>query len=241
MRERRAKEEKGSSVPAYIVTYSDMVTLLLTFFVMLLTLAHMQDAELYNIGRDSFLKSMNQFGVGSLFGGVQKPNFGEVKIKYFIKRPDAQYEDRTIDANDEELRRVFKKISRSVQTMPSQVAAKKNSFSVTDIRFGAGEAILDEPAKRFLTGFCQNLQQDADSRATKLYVLGLAGGEGAEKDQWIVSAKRAQAAADFMKEALGSQWPVYCWGAGSGGCWVDQDSPIYAQSQILIGVLRSGE
>ncbi|MHC4344865.1 MAG: flagellar motor protein MotB, partial [Planctomycetota bacterium] len=77
-RERQAEEERGSSVPAYIVTYSDMVTLLLTFFVMLLTLASMQDPELYNIGRDSFLQSMNQFGIGSLFGGFQNPFFGHV-------------------------------------------------------------------------------------------------------------------------------------------------------------------
>jgi len=237
----RVEEEKGSPVPAYIVTYSDMVTLLLTFFVMLLSLATVQDPELYNVGRDSFLQSINEFGVGILLGGIQRPNFGQVKIKYFIERPDRLYEDRTIDAGDEEVRRIFKKINRSVTTAPSQLVAEKNSFSVTSIRFGPGEAMLNEPGKRFLAEFCLNLQQDRDSEAVKLYVLGLAGDERSEKEQWILSAKRAQGVADFLKESSGSQWPVYSWGAGSGGCWVQPDSPIYGQSQILIAVLRGGE
>jgi hypothetical protein len=218
-----------------------MVTLLLTFFVMLLTLASMQDPELYNIGRDSFLQSMNQFGIGSLFGGFQNPFFGHVKIKYYIDRPDALYEGRTIDANDEDVRRIFQKIDSSVTTMPSQIVAGKNNFSVTNIRFSPGEAVLSESAEGFLREFCLNLQQDADSRVPKLYVLGLAGDEKSEKQQWIVSARRARAVADFLRDAFEGKWPVYSWGAGPGGCWVDQESAVYAQSQILIAVLRSGE
>ena len=240
-RERRAEEKKGSSIPAYIVTFSDMVTLLLTFFVMLLSLANMQDPELFSIGRNSFLESMNKFGMGSLFGGFQDPLFGHVKIKYFIDRPDALYEDRTIDATDEDVRRIFQKMDKSVTTMPSQIVAGKNNFSVTNIRFSPGEAVLSEAAKGFLREFCLNLQQDADSRAAKLYVLGLAGEEKSEKQQWIVSAKRARVVADFLKDAFEDRWPVYSWGAGPGGCWVEQESPVYAQSQILIAVLRSGE
>ncbi|MHC4708209.1 MAG: flagellar motor protein MotB [Planctomycetota bacterium] len=240
-RERQAEEKKGSSIPAYIVTFSDMVTLLLTFFVMLLSLANMQDPELFDVGRNSFLESMNKFGMGSLFGGFQTPLFGHVKIKYYIDRPDALYEDRTIDATDEDVRRIFQKMDKSVTTMPSQIVAGKNNFSVTNIRFSPGEAVLSESAKGSLREFCLDLQQDADSRVPKLYVLGLAGGEKSEKQQWIVSAKRARAVADFLKDAIEDRWPVYSWGAGPGGCWVEQESPVYAQSQILIAVLRSGE
>jgi len=37
-----------------------MVTLLLTFFVMLLSLAEVQDPELFNKGRDSFWNSVKE-------------------------------------------------------------------------------------------------------------------------------------------------------------------------------------
>ena len=62
------EESAADEVPAYIVTFSDMVTLLLTFFVMLLSLATMQDPELLNKGRDSFVESLQALRSGHLHG-----------------------------------------------------------------------------------------------------------------------------------------------------------------------------
>ena len=81
MKERTAPKEESAKVPAYIVTFSDMVTLLLTFFVLLLTLAQVQDPELFNQGRDSFLESVRYFGLGALLGAeptikLDKPKVG---------------------------------------------------------------------------------------------------------------------------------------------------------------------
>ena len=143
-----------------------------------------------------------------------------------------------------------------MKTMPSEVAAKKTDFSVTNIRFARGDARLDASAKQFLGGFCSHLQQDSGSRPVKLYVLGLADDRATEKEQWILSAKRAKAAADYLRGILSSgtsfqtqrsafggwsKWSVYWWGAGPGGDWVRQDSPISKQSQILIAVLRADD
>jgi outer membrane protein OmpA-like peptidoglycan-associated protein len=233
-----------------------MVTLLLTFFVMLLSLAKTQRAGLFYAGRESFLLSIRSLGLGVLYGKKPAPQFGNVKIKYFISSPDQMSEGRTIHAREEELRRIFKKIDRSLTTMPSQIVAQKTNFSVTNIRFAPGDSTLNEPAKRFLTEFCAGLQQDPESKGVTLYVLGLASDVATEKGQWILSARRAQAAADFLQDtlspgarsvvqddtsAVSTRWPVYSWGAGPGGNWVDQDSPISRQSQILIAVLRAND
>jgi hypothetical protein len=96
---------------------------------------------------------------------------------------------------------------------------------------------------RFLTDFCLDLQHNRSDEAIKLYVLGLAGEEASEKQQWILSARRAQVVAAFLKDTLSSasNWPVYSWGAGPGGEWVGRDSPISKQSQILIAILRAGD
>ncbi|HEW78615.1 MAG TPA: hypothetical protein ENH34_01420 [Phycisphaerales bacterium] len=256
MRRKRQIEPESAKVPAYIVTFSDMVTLLLTFFVMLLSLATVQDEELFNKGRESFLKSMRQLGLGVLYGGMKEPDFGNVKIKYFISSSDELSKGRTIDAKEEEIRWVFSKISRSMTTMPSQIVAKKNSFSMTNIRFSPDDATLNASAKRFLTQFVLDLQQNPGSKTVKLYVLGLTGegsgfaesgkagpGGAAEKEQWILSARRAWAVADYLQNILpsGLKWPVYSWGAGPGGDWVSRDSPISRQSQILIAVLRAND
>ena len=233
-------EESSAKVPAYIVTFSDMVTLLLTFFVMLLSLATMQDPELFNIGRDSFVESIRNLGLGMLLGKKETPDFGEVKINYYISGHDKFFKLRTIDAKEEGIRRIFKEVSRSMTTIHSQIVADRTNFSVTSIRFLPGDATLDEPAKRFLTEFCVGLQQKPDFKTISLYVLGLAGDVAAEKERWILSARRAQAVAKFLRGGLGQEGHlqnIYSWGAGAGGDWVGKDSPISQQSQISIAVL----
>ncbi|MBW8039399.1 MAG: OmpA family protein [Planctomycetes bacterium] len=234
-------EESGCKVPGYIVTFSDMVTLLLTFFVMLLSLADEQDPELFNATKDAFVKHIDYIGLGMLWDEKMRPNLGKPKIRYFIREPDKDLPVRTIDAKEENARRVFNKVARSMETMPSQIVAKKTNFSVTNIGFSPGEARLNEPVKKFLTQYAMDLQQDIGSEEVKLYILGLARDERTEKKQWILSARRAQVVADFLENILPSQFqcPVYSWGAGPGGYWITQDSPISKQSQILIAVLRA--
>ena len=254
MRNQRPKpEESTDEVPSYIVTFSDMVTLLLTFFVMLLSLATVQDPDLIDKGRDSFVESITNFGLGMLAGKNFKPNLGSSKVKYFISNPDDDAQTRCIDIKQQDLRDIFKQLSKSMKTLPSQIVAEKNNFSVTSIRFSPEDATLNDSAKNFLTDFCTALQQNPDSKSAIIYILGLCDEETSERNQWILSAKRATAVAYFMTSILPSEsteqtklqapdastnWPVYSWGAGSGGKWVGQDSPISEKSQILIAVLR---
>jgi len=220
-----------------------MITLLLTFFVMLLSLAEVQDPELFNTGRDSFIKSINMLGLGMLQGKKQTLDFGEIKAKHFIYEPEKALVVRTIDAKEEELRRLFKKLTRSMTTMPSQIVAETANFSVTNIRFSPGQAALNESARKYLAEFCLNLQSIPAKQKIRLYVLGLAAEEPTKKDLWLLSARRAKVVADYLNENLPSnlRWPVYSWGGGPGGDWVNAESPISKESHILIASLRSDE
>ncbi len=251
IRQHQTIEDKGPKVPAYIVTFSDMVTLLLTFFVLLISLAKVQDPELFNKGRGAFVQSLRYLGLGMLSGARPTLDFGHVKVMNPVNNPDESFEGRSINAKEEGIRRLFSDLSRSMNTMGSQIVANQTNFTVTNVRFPRGDARLDDSARRFLTKFCLRLQgprfagtqQDSGSEPVKLYVLGLAGDEATEKEQWILSAQRAQAVADFLQGVLplGQGWRVYSWGAGPGGDWVREDSPISEQSQILIAILREGE
>lgn len=243
MSQKLQTSEGSAKVPGYIVTFSDMVTLLLTFFVLLLSLAKVQDPELFNKGRHAFWRSLRCHGLGVLYGRTHMPDLGVEKVKYPIASPDKSFKGRSIDTRKEKVRRIFKKVSRSMTTMPSQIVAKTTKFSVTNVRFSPGDATLDESAKSSLTQFALDLQQNAGSRALKLYVLGLAGDETTEKKQWILSARRAQVVSDFLNDILPSElrWPVYSWGAGPGGDWVAQGGLTSKQSQILIAVLIAND
>jgi chemotaxis protein MotB len=244
----------GPKVPAYIVTFSDMVTLLLTFFVMLLSLAQVQDPELFDSGRDAFLESIRYVGLGVLFGKEDIPRFGDIKTKHSISNPDEDSDHRTVDAKAEELRRILEKIKRTTTIVPLQVVAGRSNFSIANVHFSVGRFDLDESARKFLRGFCLDLQQNSGRKPVELYVLGLASDGKSDKENWLLSSKRAQTVADFLQDTLSvagkeqsqgglasglSKWPVYSWGAGPGGDWVGRDSPISKHSQILIAVLRT--
>lgn len=252
-RPRLTVDEGGPKVPGYIVTFSDMVTLLLTFFVMLLSLASVQDPELFDKGRDSFVDSLKYMGLGMFFGKQTMPQFGSNKSKYSISNPDESADRRTVDARAEELRRIFKELKQLTTTMPSQIVSKRTDYSITNVHFSPGRADLNESARKFLTGFCRDLQQNASQKPVELYVLGLASDVTGEKEQWLLSARRAQTVADYLRDTLSSasslqrrpslfrgqsKWSVYSWGGGPGGDWVGRNSPISRQSQILIAVLR---
>ncbi|MBN2270471.1 MAG: hypothetical protein JXN61_07650, partial [Sedimentisphaerales bacterium] len=101
-----------SKVPGYIVTYSDMVTLLLTFFVMLLTLANRQDPELFNNGRDSFVRSLRYFGLGMFFGRQDMPVLGNSKKRYYIDAKEQATARRTLDSEKEMVRRILEQITQ---------------------------------------------------------------------------------------------------------------------------------
>lgn len=247
-------EEEKQKVPAYIVTFSDMVTLLLTFFVLLLTLAKVQDPELFNQGRDSFWESIHLCGLGILLGNEPGPDFDAIKTKYRTSEPQAT-QDRAIDEYREKLRRIFERLNESMTTLPSQIVGQRLDFSITAVKFGRGESSLDDASRQYLAKYCIDLRQNVSAETCTLYVLGLAGDEATEMRQWILSARRAQAVAQFLQEQLAqrpgtpvafapaaeaSPWHILWWGAGPGGNWAGQDRPDPGQSQILIAMLRSG-
>lgn len=246
-RARRTSESDKAKVPAYIVTFSDMVTLLLTFFVLLLTLSKVQDPELFNMGRDSFWESIQLCGLGALLGPEVSIDLEAPTVKHLTSDPESSA-DRSRDAYREQLRRIFERLSESMTTLPSQIVGQSLDFSITNIRFAPGQASLNEDAQGWLLDYCHNLQQSLNAETSTLYVLGMAGEEATDAQQWMLSAERARSVATFLQDRLAggtstqtlsaTPWRVLWWGAGPGGNWAGQDRPDPGQSQILIAILK---
>ena len=171
--QRQTTEEQGPKVPGYIVTFSDMVTLLLTFFVMLLTLADVQDPELFDKGRDAFLESLRYAGLGMFFGRQDMPEYGNPKYKHSVNSDDEDISGkRTIDARAEQIERIFEELKNSSIAIPKNIIAEKANFSLANVHFLPGKADLNESSKQFLTEFCRDLQYSSDTKPGILYVLG---------------------------------------------------------------------
>lgn len=253
MSSRSRPPEESVQVPVWVITFSDMTTNLLTFFVLLLSLGQIRDDTLFDDGHRIsyfFLQS-----VKAAFGVPDVTNFDYAKIKHRLENPE-QPKGITIDARGEQTRRLFETLRRSMQTLPSQVTAGRVDFEVANVGFAPGQADLDSAGRQWLSRFCLDLQQNLDPARTLLYVVALAGDEASEEQQWLLSARRAQAVADFLRRvslepaavrAAGkvdinsSPWHILWWGAGPGGNWAGQDRLGPGQSKVLIAVLKTGD
>jgi chemotaxis protein MotB len=234
-------EDSGPEVPAYIVTFSDMVTLLLTFFVMLLSLASMQDPELVDKGKDAFLRSIMGLGIGLKQGEKVKPQIKQEQSYYKTDLEDSPSTERLLDAQEEKIRRLFQEINESMLAIPSQITSNQTAYSPTNIRFAENSHELDSNAVRFLNNLCSSLKQ-SQSKDIKICVIGIANDSETENQRWILSAKRSQAVADFLNKAFKDQklhYPLYNWGTCDGGQWTNTDNPFSKESQILIAILRT--
>lgn len=240
MSKKRAEEPKASA-PAYIVTFSDMITLLLTFFVMLLSLAKDQvDKHKFMSGMASFRTAVTDFGLsGFLISRSSGPELEHPKPKYRIDEGQDEKQDRSIDSKTEMMRRILMDIEHMMKISPSHISGMDKKFLQTNIRFEPKSSNLDTQNQKYLSQLCQQISVNYVGQEPIIYVLGLAADTTGQEEPWIVSAQRAMIVADQIRSELPKnvKWPVYSWGAGTGGEWVGQEGHVNKQAHILITVL----
>ena len=249
MSKKRA-EETGPGVPIWIITFSDMTTNLLTFFVLLLSMGHVRDETLFDDGQRVSVLFLESVKTG--FGFRNISDFEHPIVKYSVDEPE-QAQGITKDAREEQTRRLFDNLRRSMQTMPSQLKGDRVEFLVANVRFAPNQAVLDEAGKQWLLRFCLNARESLDPAAAMLYVVGVSDRGASDSPSRLLAARRSQAVAVFMRQALGasttgrgtntaaggSPWRVFWWGAGPGAKWGGQDALSPEQSQILIAAMKT--
>jgi outer membrane protein OmpA-like peptidoglycan-associated protein len=223
---KKPEESAGEKVPIWIISFADMITLLLSFFVMLQTMSHKREPELFHAGQGSFIRAIEGFGVPDLlFGKQQAAPLDYRRIKYpTAASPDRHPMNRVIDADDERIRQAFKELQERFANEASDISDRIIDFSATPVRFGRSQATLSARAQEHLKGFADNLKQNLALHKLRLYAIGLAADEGPGKGQWVLSARRAHAAEDFLRTELSEElsragWEIRSWGAGAGGSW----------------------
>ena len=234
------REEPKTQVPGYIVTFSDMITLLLTFFVMLLSMAETQvEQHKFEKGIYSFRQSIADFGVsGMLLSRSNSAAFEHPQVYHRVDAGQDEPENRSIDAKTEMLRRLLMDIEEMMEISPSHITGTQTVPFLTTIRFSAGSWELNPQDRQTLKKLTEQFKVSFAHQDPVIYVLALAA-DVPESQAWGVSARRGQAVADVIRQELKEEatWPIFSWGAGTGGQWVGHSGLVTPQTHILITVL----
>jgi outer membrane protein OmpA-like peptidoglycan-associated protein len=243
-------QEEAPAVPLWIVTFTDMTTNLLTFFVLLLSMGQIRDDSLFDEGQRISVLFLESVKAG--FGIRAATNLQNEMVKYTVDKPERPT-GITKDAREEQTRRLFDTLQRSMQTMPTQIKGSRVEFTAAHVRFAPGQAVLDEAGRQWLSRFCLNVRNNLDPAATLLYVVAVADNGATEVQSRLLAAQRSHAVATFLRESLGTPvagpstsaaggapWRVLWWSAGPGTSWGGQDPPDPGQSQVLIAAMKTG-
>ena len=185
---KKREEEKPAGAPAWMVTYSDMVTLLLTFFVMLLAMASFEDP-----GRvDKVIESLRRaFGVGGYAPAPEKA----------VKNPAA---------NTSETKSTKDQI-KPIVTQLREILSKKISDDLvkmtktrTEIRVMLDSRVLFKPGDTEVHpsayGLLAEVAAAVGDSDVNLFVEGHTDSTGDSSRNWEISALRAVSVVEALEE-----------------------------------------
>ncbi len=241
IRARKLVEEKPE-VATWIVSFSDMVTLLLAFFVLLQAFAKMQDPELFFVGQGSFRRAISGLGIPALlYGKDDKPKRVYIKVQHPAEAdPNHPSQRRIVDLDDDKLRQMFDELARQMAHSAVDVAQVRIDSGPPAVRFRPGSDALTDEDKVRLDDWGIALKART-AQPIKIYVVGMASDRTAAGDTWELSARRAEAVADYLRGELGTRalrWEVRALGAGRGSDWCREKFGLTADgSSVGIAVL----
>lgn len=244
MKKHQEQEESGEKAPLWIISFADMISLLMAFFVMLQTMAAEKTNEFLSEGKDriqiisgEFRRNVDNFGVPGLFG---KPaictSFRTSENKSCLESPDEKVTTPVVDGREEKIRRLFAELSGMAETHIAQFNEQKLTFEAAPITFTGENTELNDKAKTYLAQFAATLQQTNQIDKVVIYIAGASSDIPSPQKQWAVSELRARAVKSFLQSLLPEKNPdsILWWGTGPDPGGLKSSSTTSAIPHILI-------
>ncbi len=190
------EEDEGGGIPEWVVTFGDMMSLLLTFFIMLVSLSEIKQDDQYQALIESIRQ---QFGhdasVSSLVRGNSKPRNSRLAHMATMGR-----------ARRYNMMRGGDKVQAPVGDHPRVRIVRPGTRTIVGsvLTFAEGEILLTESHKIDL----QRLGQELGGKPQKVEVRGHTSGrplpDGSPySDHWDLAYRRAKVTASFLIEDIG--------------------------------------
>ena len=174
------QEEAGEKAPFWMISFSDMISLLMAFFIMLLTLSTGQSGKLCENGMGYFERSIagfrtsiDNFGIPSM-SSVNKLNFDAAQRHYHVEGNEENNGDRLIDGIEEQTKRLFASLKTKARTSASNIKGDQTLFTVTPIIFPNGSYRLRKEDKQYLDQFCTDIKPTVPIEGLIIAVAGIA-------------------------------------------------------------------
>jgi chemotaxis protein MotB len=185
------KEDAKQPVPAWLVSFGDMMTLILTFFILLVSLAAQQDAGLVADGIGSFMVALNSHGLDGVMTDEEKLSIFNEYRRRFNLPPEKSLERRPQemdDASDMEL----------VKAQLAKALEPHDELTQPTIAvFDPDSAVLTSAAKNYLDRVADTLRPGL-GQALSLEGHALDAAESFGRDNARLAVARAAAVRDYL-------------------------------------------
>jgi len=192
-------------VPGYLMSFGDMMTLILTFFILLVSMASEQKAGFVAAGTGSFVRAINACGLPGLLPSGRKPiTLGDRQTYY---RPSETTLDPLTMQAALDTERILRPVeSKLREDLVERLRRGREVAMPTGIAFVQDTLTLTRKSQELLNEFI-GIAQSSPCHIKIQAHLDPKTHSSDQRRSFVLSAQRAHAVARYLHQRGGVPWP----------------------------------
>ena len=189
----KIQEEPPAGIPGWLVSFGDMMTLILTFFILLVSMSKERQVGLVAKGVGSFMVRLNSLGLNGVLDGQEEQQiFDEVRARFNL--PPESDPERQVD--DLDAATVEQLDAESLERLPAADVLLQPGIAL----FPSGSTELSSDAREYLNLLAISLKPGSGQ---VLALEGYGDFDSSFEDSYRLGLARAQAVRAHLIESQG--------------------------------------